>query len=313
MIQWISMRLIIYSFLCVSLGFLFLFSLSHKIYAASSTLGFTPQSGTYNSQFTVSLVIDGHGDKFNAAGATVTPSSDLAIKDLVVGDCNFSFLKTPSIQDPSFEGVILSSSTTKCTVYTLKLVPIAKGSSSLILSKTTVRRYGDAANILASTTNGSYTLTQALSNPITLNSQIGSRSKNGLYNLSLKILSSQNQPATNMLVSLSEVGSKTKHTGTTDTSGLVHFPNLQSGLYDGIIDENGTKVGETIINVNGQNHTIMLSINLKDQTNNPLLKGKGFVLGATTSPFTMAGLLVLGIVLGTIFAVVFTRFQKSKH
>ncbi len=137
-------------------------------FAASTTMDLSPQSGSYGKPFTVNLVIDGHGDKFNAAQATVALSPNLKIQNLVLGDCNFSFLHTPTIQTPSFAGVILSSSATKCTVYTLTLVPVAKGNGSISLTKASVRRFGDAANVLSSTHNATYTLTAALKAPAVL-------------------------------------------------------------------------------------------------------------------------------------------------
>src|SRR5258708_32823465 len=79
----------------------------HSAVAASSTIGFSPETGYITKPFTVDVVVNGHGDKFNAAEATVTFSSNLKIKDLTLGNCNFSFLHTPTVQNPSFAGVII--------------------------------------------------------------------------------------------------------------------------------------------------------------------------------------------------------------
>src|SRR5690348_7349389 len=81
-----------------------LFSIVTKpAFAASTVMGFLPSTGSYSQPFTVNLVIDGHGDTFNAAQATITPSSNLVVKDVMLGDCNFSFLITPGITNLSFE------------------------------------------------------------------------------------------------------------------------------------------------------------------------------------------------------------------
>lgn len=298
--------------LLLSLFCLFFLSVP-SVLAASTTMSVSPQSGSYGSPFTVSLVIDGHGDKFNAAQATVTLSPALATKDLTLGDCNFSFLKTPSIQNPSFAGVILSAYATKCTVYTVTLVPTAKGQGAITLSKTSVRRYGDAANVLSATTNGSYTLTAALKAPAVLGTQSVNGSQNGLYTVILKIQSSQDAPVSDATVLLNPVAGKSKQQGTTDATGTVRFSNLQAGIYDATVEENKTKVGENIINVSGQSNVLTLGINLKGEQQNPLLKTTNpFFKTLSTSPLLIAGIVLVGVIAGTVLTIVLTRLKGSR-
>ncbi len=78
-----------------------------SISAASTTLAASPSAGLYDGPFTVDLVIDGHGDVFNAAQVKVALSSNLAVKNFALGNCGFSFLHVPSANNPSFAGVIL--------------------------------------------------------------------------------------------------------------------------------------------------------------------------------------------------------------
>jgi hypothetical protein len=230
-----------------------------------------------------------------------------------LGDCNFSFLKTPTVQNPSFAGVIFSNSATKCTVYTLTLVPTVKGNATVSLVKPTVRRFGDAANVLSATSNGSYTLTAALQAPSVLGTQASQGSQNGLYTVFLKVHSSQNSPVTDAAVTLTTVSGKNKQQETTDPTGTVHFSNLQAGIYDATVMENNTKAGETIINVSGQNHVLTLGINLKGQNNNPLFNKSGSVLGAaTSSPVLFAGILVLGILVGIGIALLVVKLKGRK-
>jgi hypothetical protein len=102
---------------------------SAEAYAASGTIGVSPTSGaiyTLSNLFSVDLVIDGHGDAFNAAQATVNVSTGAQIENLILGDCHFSYVTTPTTTDPSFVGVILGGSSKKCTVYTLVLNPTAQ-------------------------------------------------------------------------------------------------------------------------------------------------------------------------------------------
>ena len=301
------------AFIAFSLSLISFFTLTVSgAFAASTTLGMSPQSGSFGKPFSVDLVIDGHGDKFNAAQATVNLSANLKMQNLVLGDCNFSFLTTPSLQNPSFAGVILSSSATNCTVYTLTLVPVAKGNGSISLTKASVRRYGDAVNVLSSTQNGTYTLTAALKAPAEPSTNM-MNSQNGLYTVVLKISSSQDTPVTPATVLLKQVSGTQQQQATTDATGTVQFSNLKTGIYDATIEENNTKVGENIINVSGANHVLMLGINLKGEHNNPLLKSAHPLLTTlATSPFLIAGMLLIGVTVGTVLALVLTKLKGRK-
>jgi hypothetical protein len=284
-----------------------------KVYAANTTIGFFPSMGSFNNEFTVNLIVDGHGDKFNAAQATVSISSGLAVKDIVLGNCNFSFLKTPSRKSPSFAGVILSTNSTKCAVYSLTLVPIAKGNGVLSLSDGSVKRYGDAANVLSSTQNGSYTLTAALKAPSVPGDETKQKSQTGLYTVNLTILSAKNTPMSNTIVILTPVSGKTRQEATTKEAGTVHFTNLQPGIYNATIEKDSTKVGEHIINVSGANHVLTFGINIKGEQGNPLMKkAKPLLQALTSSPLLMGVFLLVGIMIGTGIAIVFVRVKGRK-
>lgn len=287
-------------------------SFVQRAQAAGSTMTVSPSSGTFDKQFTVDLVIDGHGDKFNAAQATVALSQSLAIKDLSLGNCNFSFLHTPTVQNPSFAGVVISTYSTKCTAYTLTLVPVAKGNGTITLSKASVKRYGDASEILSSTGNGSYSLTNALKAPEVLGTQMKNTSKEGLYTLYLKVYSSGTTPVANANVILSTVSSKNQQQETTDASGFAHFSNLQEGVYDAVVKEGTNKVGETIVNVSGPNHVLSFSINLSNQKSNPLTKSGSLVASVTSNPLILAGVLAVGIIAGVAIALVATKLFGRK-
>lgn len=73
------------------------------------------------------------------------------------------------------------------------------------------------------------------------------------------------------------------------------------------------KVGETIINVSGQNHVINFGINIKGQQNNPSMNNKGSVLGAvTSSPYRFAAIPVLGVVIGTLLVIMLAKMKSAK-
>ena len=300
-------------FSAVIVGFIgVLFVGTHQAFAASTTILPSPNIGSYSKPFTINMVVDGHGDKFNAAESTVKISSNLSIQDLTLGNCNFSFLHTPTVQNPSFAGVIISTYSTKCTVYSLTLAPKEKGKASITLSKASVKRFGDAANVLSSTYNGSYTLTGVAYTSTGQNNQMVNTSGQGLYTLYLKVYSSGTTPVSNASVTLNTVPAKNKQQGTTDNTGTAHFSNLQAGVYDAVVTEGLSKVGETIVNVSGQNHVLSLSIDLSAQKNNPLLKLGSILNYLAANPLFLVGALVVGIIIGVGVALLIIKLVWKK-
>jgi hypothetical protein len=131
-----------------------------KAFAAGTVLGIAPASGTFEKPFKAAIIIDGHGDIFNAAESTVVLSEGLKVKDISIGDCNFLFTHKPTTKDLSFRGIILKNSAKKCTVYTTTLIPNQKYPGSVSFIHATVRRYGDAKNVLTAVENGEFNSTQ---------------------------------------------------------------------------------------------------------------------------------------------------------
>ncbi len=134
----------------------------------TATINASPDTGTVapGQQFSVDLVIDGGGQPFNAAQATVAVSSNLTINSVVVtpvtsGGCNFTFANqnsTPKVSNPSFAGAILNSSSDKCTVYTLNLTASGTGIGTLSVSNSQVKSSVDNSEIFVSSKNGAYTI-----------------------------------------------------------------------------------------------------------------------------------------------------------
>lgn len=238
----------------------------------SSTLSAFPSSGSFGKAFSVDIVIDGHSDTFNAAEAIVSISKSLFVQDLILGNCNFSFINTPSVVNPSFEGAILGGSSKKCTVFTLKLVPVKKEVGTISFSKATVRRYGDAANVLASVKNGSYMLTAALKKPALTTTVIP---KGDRYTVLLKIISIDNAPVKSATVSIKSVASRDALKSVTDTSGTARFSNIKKGIYEVNVSNHKE---QTILNVSGNNHILTLSIKVKEQSIVPKLVGVAILL-----------------------------------
>ncbi len=250
-------------------------------FASGATINLSPQNGSYGKPFSVHVVVNGNGQPFNAAQATVSLSSNLSVQNLVTGDCSFSFLQTPTITNPSFAGVLLGKSSKQCTVYTMTLAPLAKGTGTITLSKGSVRRFGDAVNILSEMQSGTYTLTSAVKvspQPTVAPSQ------GGLYSLLLTLQTAKQTPLLNTAVTLKAVATTQPKEGKTDNQGRVQFTNLQPGIYDALVTN---YPGDHILNVRGNNHTLILGITVEPQQN--------LLTRAFSNPFV---LLLLGGILG---------------
>jgi hypothetical protein len=129
----------------------------------TATINTFPASAsvTVGTPVTVNVVVDGGGQAFNAAQATVAGSPNLAITSLsapATNPCNFTYMQTPTRANPSFAGAILASSSTTCTVYTLTLTPLSAGTGTITLSNASVKAYSDSGEILQGVQNGTYTL-----------------------------------------------------------------------------------------------------------------------------------------------------------
>lgn len=143
----------------------------------SATINIAPPTGSVapNTQFSVDVVLDGGGQAFNAAQATVNISSNLTLQAVTItpvdsGGCNFTFANqssTPSVSNPSFAGAILNGSSTHCTLYTLKLlVNGSSGNGSVSITNGQVKSSVDHSEIFLSSQNGSYTISSTPPTPI---------------------------------------------------------------------------------------------------------------------------------------------------
>ncbi len=295
-------KLIFNFFTFFSISLLFV---SH-VYAAETTIGVSPNSGTFDKAFKANIVIDGKGDVFNAAESKVKISSNLTVKDIILGDCNFSYLSTPTTENLSFSGVILSGSSKKCTVYTMTLLPKEKGNASINLSDGSVRRYGDAVNVLKGMNNASFTLSGTVASAQT--KAITTKETNGLYTLTINVVAKEHEPLQDALVSLTSPDIKSAVKIKTSASGQAQFTKLKEGVYEATVDKDNKIVARTIINVKGSNPNISFGINLENQKNNPLL-GNTTINIFGLSPWHIAAILGVGIIFGA--GIAFTTVKLS--
>jgi hypothetical protein len=192
-------------------------------------------------------------------------------------------------------------------------VPTAKGAGSIKFTKASIKRYGDAANILSSVQNGSYALTAALKPPPSPSGLTANEISKGLYSLYLNLVNTQNKPLTNAIVELSSVSSKTLQQQATDDNGSLHFSNLQEGIYDATIKKNNQKLDETVINVSGKNHVMTVGLSVEDNIEKAKLKNMWSSLtNLESAPLLIIGILLLGVIIGTGIAVFFVKLRRSK-
>jgi len=259
-------------------------------FAANTIMSVNPNSGSYTvgGPVRVDLIIDGHGDTFNAAQATTTLSNNLLLTDLTLGDCNFSFVETPTTSSPAFTGVLLGGSSQKCTVYTLTIMPISTGTGTVMLSNAKVKEYKTAQDILASLQNGNYSLNPSTNGAtsISIAPTIVNNQQNPLqgtttasYSLSIKAVDNDNTPLSAATVVLDppqsaqtvQTGNTTApalQTATTDQNGIAQFTNVSKGVHTVVVQQNNTQVAKTVLNVNGTNHTMSLGVKAQKQPRN---------------------------------------------
>jgi len=264
------------------------------VHAADATVEMSPATASHTpgEQFTADLVIDAKGESFNAAEATVTISGT-QINNLVLGDCNFSFIKTPTTTDPSFTGVILGGSSKKCTIYTLNLTQSPQP-ITITINNATLKSYPDAKDFSLALRDGIYSasdnaasafintigsLTDNQPTPKTQNSSQPTTPPQNTptevadlssYTVALQVLSQNGDPLTQATAVLSAPipsGQTDNKTATTGDDGSIKFEGVPAGIYKVEIMKENKPVAQTIINVSGRSPVLTLGMQEKKQSN----------------------------------------------
>jgi hypothetical protein len=231
-------------------------------------------------------------------------TSDMAIDDLVLGDCNFSFVTTPTTSNLLFTGVILGSSTKKCTVYTITFHPTTTGTKGIDITKGSIKRYGDAAELFTSPGEATFTITSP--NPLALDTYLPTTktaqsvtedtqtavTSDG-YTVAIKVLSSNNMPVQNAVVTLSpqlQTGGAMPKQLTTDVHGIARFTSINPDMYTvHAITKDGNPIASNIVNVKGTQKVLTLGLQEEKQPFNSI-------------PYLVAGMiLVVATLLLTLF------------
>lgn len=289
-------------------------SLPTNVFAA--TIRVSPFSGSLvaNRTNSIEVTIDDTKDVFNAAQASVTLSENLTVTDLIMGDCNFSFIKTPGTQDPSFVGVSLGSSMKKCTVYTLNVIPSGSDPATITISDGSVKKAGDAQELLTGVQNASFKIgtgnigeivnnffvSSAISNtivPVTDASTTPLKSSENLdsYSVEVKVYDKNNKPVKNSIVTLEpQLASKTDLKEVkTNNEGVAEFKGVTANTYTVRAKSEGEVLAEQIINAQGQEPVLVMGLKDEKPAQNPWI-----AIVSVIVVVAIAGLTLRRLVLG---------------
>lgn len=273
----------------------------------AATINLSPGSGNMqiNRPTTIDVIIDEKETSFNAAQAVITPSSNLLINDVILGDCNFSFVKTPSTADPSFVGVHLGGQDTNCKVFSLTVIPTTSTDATLAISNASVKQYGDAKELLTAVMYGNYTIgnANALQNTIAnVFSNTASSADQFVpvtsaeastitekqveldnYTVAVKVVDANNQPMKNADVQIDPQITDQQATplqAKTNDEGYVEFKNVSPNVYTVTASDKKKQIAKSIINARGNKQVLTLGIQEAKSSNDSLTYILGGVLFA---------------------------------
>lgn len=273
-------------------------------YAANGTISVVPANGTFQKGevFTASVNIEGGGTAFNAAKAKVAVSQNLTVEGLVLGDCDFALVQTPSIGSLGFAGVILGGSKDRCTIYTLTLKANSGSTGFIFLSEASIKSFRGAAEILSSVNNSSYTFESGSagnqSNSIAaapsptqspLSLANGVKLYTLVYNVTtpgktlsegLKVVLDQGRP--NEMLSTPQANSSNRSV----LSAI--FENVPEGVHTIAVLDNEKSISKQIVNIAGQNREITLGVT-------PESAGAGSLLWLITLAIIMIVIVTVGV------------------
>lgn len=303
-------------------------SLEQTQAAGPATMTVEPAAATHQvgQSFTASIRINGNGSPFIVAEATVAVTPNLEIEDLTFGDCSFTFIKTPTVQNPSFTGGIPGGSSEGCTVYTMTLRPISPGNGAITLSNGAVKSSTDASELLSSYQNATYLLTTSASNNVPPPLQPAVVQSNPESNPGPQT-STQSQPAGGYTVLVSILGENGKAaegdsivlysgesgtvvaTAQTDENGQVILAGIEPGTYNIVVARGTEKVAEQIITVSGENPEMKFTL----KTTKSLSPTDSNSDSKTTRNILLS-LLLLGIliIVGSVGYILWRKKKKNQ-
>lgn len=258
--------------------FIFLFS-NQNAFAVSGNISVSPQSGSYSigDIYSAKITINGGGTPFNAAKASISTSQTLRVTELTMGDCDFAFVKTPTISDISFAGVLLGSSTQSCTLYNLKIKAISPGSAYILLSDASIKSYKGALELISTIQNGNYTFkNQSSTNNLNVSeinpTQAPKLDSSGrkLYDISYSITLPNNIPASDVITTLDSISPTQTNivpsTQSNTTSLEILFKNIPQGVHKITSSYKNQPIADQIITLSGNNKDLVFGTSaVKDE------------------------------------------------
>ncbi len=271
-----------------------------KTSAAGASIYSSLPSGQFNGGqvFSTEVVIDGQGTAFNAAKASVVLSKKLSVEDLTLGNCNFAFVVTPTISNPSFTGVILGGSSKKCTVYKLILKGVQSGEAKINLIDASLKAYKNSGEILSSVKGATYTISSVPGMPSRPRENIfeGFQDSSDSYKVNLVVKDENGNVVKGASVILDPQTPDSNDVSFSQVSnelGIAEFSGVDQGVYVVKATYDNKNFPEKVLNINGKNKVISLSIQPEKKSNNI---------------FIMAGLVAFLIVL----VLSYLAFKKLK-
>ncbi len=137
----------------------------------TAVISVSPSTGSFktNEEFSVNVEVNGGTQALDSVKANIAVSPNLKIVSLSVtpassGGCSFTFpneQNAPSINNPSFEGILPTSPISRCTLYTMTLMPNTVGEASITVSKAEATSPNSGSeNVIENVIGATFTITQ---------------------------------------------------------------------------------------------------------------------------------------------------------
>lgn len=243
--------------------------------AAGGIISVNPRSGDFliGEKFQAQIRIDGGGTRFNAAKANVGVSENLTIENVILGDCGFAFVDTPSTSSPSFAGVILGGSSLSCTAFTLNLKVNGSNNGYVYVTDGSLKSLDGAREILENVENSSYSFptssTASTVEQVSPTQQpLVSTNGDKMYTLIYTIAADKVGNAADLIVVL-DADLPTQTTTEVRQSPIdpevyeAIFDNIPGGVHTVDVLSGSEKVSSEIVNVEGDNREISLGVSPK--------------------------------------------------
>lgn len=246
-------------FLSVLLG---LISTS-RAFAASGTISVLPAQGSFQNgeTFSAQIRIDGGGENFNAAKAKISASPSLLVEGLTLGDCNFAFVDTPSVNSLSFTGVVLGDSRPSCLLYTVNLRVNGSTNGYILITDAAIKAYEGAVELFSKANNSSYTFTGSNQAVIQVSPTQQPLALSGGLNYYTVIYTIPTQEDSLKVVLDPDLNTKITAIPEPYTKNpriqAATFDNVSEGIHTFAVLSNEKEISNEIVNINGTNREVI--------------------------------------------------------